>query len=446
LRILARYFHFDGRNTTFARELRGAVATFLTMAYILFVNPSVLANAGVPQHSAVACTALAAGICSILMGLIANFPIALASGMGLNAFVAFQVAPAAGSWQTAMGVVVLDGVLILLLVLAGLREAMVRAIPRELRLAIGAGIGLFIAFIGLVNARLVVVPPGTIAVLSKVDPRALLPPVTYGSLRDPATAVALVGLLITAVLFARKVTGAILIGILATTLVALVAKVSSLPQSFAAPSFEIAFQADVRGAVAGLFNKGLLPLLLAIMLVDFFDTVGTATAVAEEAGLHDENGQIPGLRRILAVDSVSASVGGFLGVSSVTSYIESAAGVAEGARTGLHSVLVGLMFLLAVFAAPLAQAVPPAATAPALILVGFLMLSQIAQIDFRDPEAAVPAFVTLLTVPLTFSISHGIGLGFLTYVAIKLSAGKWRQVHPMMYGAAALFAVYFLWV
>ena len=411
------------------------------MAYILFANPSILSAAGVPFAPAAAATAAAAAICCILMGVVANFPIALASGMGLNAVIAYQVAPAAGSWQVAMGIVVLDGVVAFALVMSGLREAVMRAIPRDLRRAIGVGIGLFIAFIGLVNAKLVIVPPGTLTTLAS-NPQAAMPPVTSGSLRSTEAAVALVGLLITSVLIARKVTGAIVIGILASTALALAMGVASLPEAawVSVPSFATVGQADVMGAI----RSSALPMLLPVLLVDFFDTIGTATAVADEAGLHDERGEIPGLRRLLAVDSLSAAIGGFFGASSVTSYVESAAGVAEGARTGLHSVVVGLLFATALFLTPVFSIVPPAATAPALIVVGFLMCQQIARIDFQDLEVALPAFVLLAIIPFTYSISHGIGYGFITFVVIKVVSAKWQSVHPLMYAAAAGFAGYFV--
>ena len=432
--------HPERRGSTVATELRGAVATFLTMAYILVANPAILAAAGVPVAAAVAGTAAAAAISSILMGVVADFPIALASGMGLNAVIAYQVAPAVGSWQTAMGLVVLDGLLVLLLVLAGLREAVMRAIPHDLRVAIGVGIGLFIAFIGAVNAKLVVVPAGTIAVLAQT-PGGVMPPVTYGSLRSPEAITALVGTCLTAALVARRVTGAIVVGILASTAVALALGLVALPAGawLALPRFDTFGQADLRGALA----PAALALLLPIMLVDFFDTIGTATAVAKEAGLEDEQGRIPKLRRILGVDAVAASIGGAFGVSSVTSYIESAAGVAEGARTGLHSVGVGLLFAAAMFVAPLAAAVPAAATAPALLVVGFLMCAQVTRIDFRAPATGIPAFLLLATIPFTYSISHGIGLGFIAYVVVQLLSGRAREVHPLMAGAAALFAAYF---
>jgi AGZA family xanthine/uracil permease-like MFS transporter len=435
MNAIERYFDLPGRGSSVGRELRGAVATFLTMAYILFVNANILHDAGVPRDAAVASTALAAGVCCILMGLFANFPIALASGMGLNAIVAYTLTPQLGSWQAAMGLVVLDGLAILVLVLLGLREAVMQAIPRDLRLAIGAGIGLFIAFIGLANAGIVVNEDHTL--------------VTHGSLRTSSAAVAGIGFLVTAALVTRRVPGALVIGILVTTAIAFawdartrdLHLVENWPPTFARPSFAAVFQADIRTALQWRF----VPLLLALMMVDFFDTLGSATAVAQEGNLIDDAGRIPGIRGILVVDSLSASIGGLLGASSVTSYIESAAGVAEGARTGLHTVFVGLMFLAAIVAAPFAGVIPPAATAPALILVGFLMMTQAARIDFDDLAAAIPAFVILLTIPLTYSIAHGIGYGFVAYAAIKLLTLRPRDVHPLMYATAAAFLAYFLW-
>jgi adenine/guanine/hypoxanthine permease len=440
--VLERLFHLSARGTTAAREVRGGIATFLTMAYILFANPAILAAAGMPSGPVVAATAAASAFCSLLMGLGANFPIALAPGMGLNAVIAYQVAPAAGSWRTAMGLVVLDGLTMLVLVLIGFREALMRAIPRDLRRAIGVGIGLFIAFIGLVNARVAIVPPGTVRALAAGEWQAALPPVTFGSLRVPDTAIALAVLVLIAALLARKVKGAILIGIASGTLLSLAAGVThpSPGPWISLPRFDTFAQADLGGA----FRVGMLPLFLAVLLVDFFDTMGTTTAIAEEAQLTDANGEIPGLGRLLTIDSIAAAVGGFFGASSVTSYIESAAGVAEGARTGLHSVVVAVLFLLAMFAAPVVDLVPAAATAPALVAVGFLMTQQIARIDFRALPTALPAFVLLITIPLTYSISHGIGFGFIAFVTIQLLLGRPRDVHPLMYVASAAFAGYFL--
>jgi AGZA family xanthine/uracil permease-like MFS transporter len=440
--FLERTFQIRRRGSTVSAELRGAVATFLTMAYILLANPGILSNAGVPVESATACTALAAGVCCLAMGLWANFPVALASGMGINAIVAFALTPAAGSWQTAMGLVVLDGVVVLLLVLVGAREAVLRAIPHDLRLAIGAGIGLFIAFIGLVNAGFVQRP---------LSPAA--PPVEPGRLTTVPALVAVIGLVVTAWLVARRVKGALLLGIAVGTVAAFllghrhVGELSAAAGKIGWPNFEVAFKADVAGAARGLFDpaRSFLPLLLSLVMVDFFDTLGTVTAIADEAKLADPSGNIPRLRRVLVVDSVSASVGGLLGCSSATSYVESAAGVAEGARTGLHTVVAGLLFLLAMFAAPLLTVVPKEATAPALILVGFYMIGQFAKVDFERYDTAIPAFVTLLTVPLTFSIAHGVAFGFLAFVAIKVLSLRFRDVHPVMYVTAAAFAAY-LWM
>jgi AGZA family xanthine/uracil permease-like MFS transporter len=433
-RLLSR-FQLAERGSTVGRELRGAVATFLTMAYILVANPAILESAGIPKAPAIACTALAAGVCCLLMGLVGNFPLALASGMGLNAFVAFELTHKTGSWQAAMGLVVLDGLLILVLVLLGVREAMVNAIPVDLRRAIGAGIGLFIALLGAANAGLIEQFP---------QPGPLL---KAGNFTSPVTAIAAAGVLLTAALLIRRVPGAILIGIALTTVPLLVwdktrgsgKLTAAWPPDFAWPSLEIAFQARPLDVLKLEF----VPLLLALMLVDFFDTLGTVTALSEQAELTDRDGRIPSLRGVLIVDSLSASIGGALGVSSVTGYIESAAGVAEGARTGLHTVFVGLMFLAAIALAPLAALVPTAATAPALILVGFLMCDGLRKIDFTNLSTGIPAFLVLALIPLTCSIAHGIGCGFVAFVVLKAAAGRWREVHPLMGVAAILFGVYF---
>jgi AGZA family xanthine/uracil permease-like MFS transporter len=437
---MSSYFDLQGRGTTTAREVRGGITTFLTMAYILFANPSILAAAGVPFEAAAAATAAAAAICTLLMGLGANFPLALAPGMGLNAVVAFQVAGETGSWQAAMGLVALNGLIVLALVLAGVREAVMNAIPLDLRRAISVGIGLFIALIGAVNARLVVVPSGSVAALNS-NPLATVPPVTHGTLQAAEPLLALAGLLIIAFLLSRRVAGAIVIGIACATVAALILGISRWPAGawLRLPRFDTVFQADLRGAL----DVRLLPLLLSIIMVDFFDTLGTVTAIAETGDLHDREGRIPRLRSILAIDSISAVVGGAFGVSSVTSYVESAAGVAEGARTGLHSVVVAGLFALCMFAAPLVAVVPAAASAAALIVVGFLMCQQIVRMDFTAVDTAIPAFLILLLTPLTYSISHGIGYGFIAYVAIKQLRGRPRDVQPMMYAAAALFAAYF---
>jgi AGZA family xanthine/uracil permease-like MFS transporter len=314
------------------------------------------------------------------------------------------------------------------------------AIPVDLRRAIGVGIGFFIAFIGLVNARLVIVPSGTIAGMTS-DPSSVLPPVTFGSLREPEAIVAFIGLVVIGVLMARRIPGAILLGIAASTVAALILGVGSLPAAiFETPSFETFGAADMSKAL----TVAAIPLLISVMMVDFFDTMGTATAVMDEAGLEDENGRIPRLRELLAVDSLGAIIGGVFGVSSTTAYVESAAGVAEGARTGMHNIVVGLLFLAAIFIAPVFAIVPGAATAPALIVVGFLMCGGITRIDFRTVASGLPAFILMLMVPMTYSIAHGIGYGFTSYVLISLFTGRGRDVHPLMYGTAAVFVAYFI--
>ncbi len=437
--MLSRFFELDARGTTIGREVRAGTATFLTMSYILFANPAILRAAGLPFEAVIAATALSAALCSLLMGISANFPLAVAPGMGLNAFVAYQLTAATGSWQAAMGLVVLDGLVVLVLVLLGLREAVLHAIPTDLRRAIAVGIGLFIAFIGLVNANVVVVPPATVAALS-AGVTAPMPPVTHGALASAGPLVAGAGLVVIAWLLYRRTAGALLIGIGVSAAVAIALGAAAPPESVIGwPRLDTLLQADLATALAPRF----LPLLFAIVLVDFFDTVGTVTAVSDAAGLTTPRGVIPRLRRILAVDAVSASISGALGASSATSYIESGAGIAEGGRTGLHSVVVALFFLAALFVAPLVASVPAAATAPALVVTGFLMCQQIARIDFAALDTAIPAFVTWLMIPLTYSISHGIGAGFITYVAGLVLTGRARDVHPLMAASAAAFAAYF---
>lgn len=436
---MTAFFDLAGRGTTVGREARGALATFLTMAYILVANASILSAAGVPADAAVAATALTAGLASILMGLGANVPIALAPGMGLNAFVAFQIAPAAGGWQGAMGLVVLDGAVVLAFVLLGLREAVARAIPVDLRRAIGVGIGLFIVFLGLVQAQIVVVPASTVAALSE-HPGLTLPPVTGGDWSAPGPLIAMVGFVAGACLLALGRAGAMIAAIGVSALLAMQTGHMSWNGTIVAwPRFDTVFQADVRAAL----DWRLAPLLFSLILVDFFDTVGTVTAIGEAAGLTGRDGLMPRLKQVLAIDAVAAVIGGATGASSATSYVESAAGVAEGARTGLHSVFVGLLFLASMALAPIAAAVPAVATAPALILTGLLMCRDIGRIDVVRLDTAIPAFLTVIMVPLTYSISHGIGAGFIAYVAIKLLSGRIREVHPLMAVSAATFALFF---
>ena len=436
---MTRFFDLAGRGTTVGREARGALATFLTMAYILVANASILSAAGMPADAVVAATALTAGLASIIMGLGGNVPIALAPGMGLNAFVAFQVAPAAGGWRGAMGLIVLDGAIVLACVLLGLREAVARAIPVDLRRAIGVGIGLFIILLGLVQAQLVVVPASTVAALSE-HPGLTLPPLTAGEWSAPGPLIAIVGFIAGACLLALGRAGAMLVAIGVSSLLALQTGYMAWNGTIVAwPRFDTVLQADIRAAL----DWRLVPLLFSLVLVDFFDTVGTVTAIGEAAGLTGRDGMMPRFKQVLAIDAIAAIIGGAAGASSATSYVESAAGVAEGARTGLHSVFVGLLFLASMALAPIAAAVPAVATAPALILTGLLMCRDMGRIDVARLDTALPAFLTVIMVPLTYSISHGIGAGFIAYVAIKVLSGRIREVHPLMAVSAATFILFF---
>ena len=434
LNAIAEYFRFEERGTNLATEARAGLTTFMVMSYIIVVNPAILANAGIPVAAAAAATALVAGILTIAMGVVANVPLALAAGLGINGALAFGLVLGSGlSPEGAMGVIVLEGLVITLLVLVGLREAIMRAVPLSLKRAIGVGIGLFILFIGFVDGGLIRQPVGDGPV-----------PVEWVFTTTPAAAVTLVGLLITIVLFVRRVPAALLISILATTIIAILAGVQPLPSSlYQAPSFSTIGRFNL----TEVFEKlGVLVAVLTVfsfMLTDFFDTMGTATGIAEQAKLTDKDGNVPGIGRLLLIDSIGAAAGGAAGISSNTSYIESAAGVAEGGRTGFTSVVTGVLFLLAVLLAPLATLVPFSATAPVLVVVGFLMFQMIRDIDFSDAEEGLPALLALVLMPLTFSITVGIGAGFVSWVAVKLVRGKAGQVHPLMWIVAIAFVVYF---
>ena len=436
---IADYFKFAERGTNMATEIKAGVTTFMVMAYIIFVNPSILSAAGVPPAAAAAATALLAGILTIAMGIVGNVPIALAAGLGINGIVAFFLAQPLENgglgltWQGAMGVIVLEGLAVLILVLVGLREAIMHAVPLSLKRAIGVGIGLFILFIGFVDGGLIGKPPGDGPV-----------PVEFKFPSTPAAWLTLLGLLITVILFVRKVPAALLLSIVITSILAFVLGITSVPPEgvTAIPDFSTIGQFDL----TNVFSLGALTAILVIftiMLADFFDTMGTATAIGEQAGLTDKDGKLPGIGRVLLVDSVAAAAGGAAGVSSNTSYIESAAGVAEGGRTGFASVVTGLLFLAAIFVTPLAPLVPFAATAPVLILIGFIMASLIMDIDFRDIEEGLPALFGLILMPLTFSITVGIGAAFVAYVFIKVIKGKASQVHPLMWAVATAFVIYF---
>jgi len=450
--MVERLFDLRARGTHVGTEILAGVTTFIVMAYIIFVNPAILNFSGIKDLQnlgpgfapTLAATCLVAGVMTIAMGLVTNYPYAVASGMGLNAVVAFQLIVGLKlPWTAAMGVIFMEGVLITILVLTGFREAVMDAIPISLKRAIGVGIGVFILFIGLYQGGLVKQgPPGV--------------PVTLGDLNTLPVLVTLIGLFLTIALMALRIKGALLIGILLTTIAAILVNAASGHTAFSMPGVAVIPSKLLAWPDFSTFGRGLdfsvfwragavtaIVSVFSIMLADFFDTMGTVIGIAGEAGWLDKDGRLPGMKRILLVDSLSAVFGGFASASSATTYIESAAGVSEGGRTGLTSVVTGLLFFVALFFSPVAEVVPPQATAAALIVVGFLMCSIVKDIPFGDFEEGFPALMTLVVMPFTYSITNGFGAGFITYAFIKLVRGKARELHPMMAGTAVAFAIYF---
>jgi adenine/guanine/hypoxanthine permease len=478
---LDRYFKIHERGSTVERELRGGLVTFFTMAYIVVLNPIILGFApdknghflgggtgdGSNLPAIAAGTALVAGVMSILMGAVANYPLALATGLGLNAFVAVSIARQM-SWSAAMGLIVIEGVVILVLVLTGFRTAVFHAVPSQLKVAISVGIGLFIAFIGFVDAGFVrrIPDAAQTTVPVGVGPNGFLsgwPVLVF--LSGWPVLVFLVGLALVVTLWVRRVRGAILISIVVTTILAMIVEaignigpmfppggynakgwglnVPSWPSSvFDSPHFSTIGHVTL-GAFSEVGVVSAVLLVFTLMLADFFDTMGTMTAIGAEAGLLDTDGTPPNTTQILVVDSLAAVAGGAAGVSSNTSYIESASGVGEGARTGLASVVTGLLFLVSIVFAPLVKVIPSEAAVPALVLVGFLMMQQVKGITWDDVEIAIPAFLTIILMPFTYSITVGIGAGFCAYVLIKVVRHKAAEVHPLLWVVAALFVVYF---
>jgi AGZA family xanthine/uracil permease-like MFS transporter len=453
---LDRYFRISQRGSTVRTEIIAGLATWLTMAYILFVNPTILGFLGIPglqSHGlpfdqVLTVTALVAGVLTIAMGVYANYPFALAAGLGLNAFVAFGLVAGHGlSFPDAMGVIVAEGILITILVLTGLREAILNAIPMDLKRAIGIGIGLFIAFIGLVNAGIVVHPAGGEPIVTIASDLSTLRILVFA-----------IGLAITAALVARRVRGALLIGIAITTVVATVINeiwghlglwastpgVAAVPHKIvAAPDFALVGNFSFHfWSALGAWTA--IAVVLSVMLSDFFDTMGTVIGIGGEAGLLDDRGRLPGISRVLLVDSLAAVAGGAASASSNTTFIESAAGVSEGGRTGLTSVVVGVLFLLSLFFSPLAGVIPPEATAPVLIIVGYFMMTLVRDIDWPDPGIGIPALLTMVVMPFTFSITNGVGAGFLSYTVIEVLRGRALKVHPLMYVVSAVFLWYFI--
>jgi adenine/guanine/hypoxanthine permease len=434
-----RKFRIQERGSTWRTEILAGATTFLTMAYIVFVNPDILREAGMPVAAVAAATCLSAAIGCFLMGVIANYPIALAPGMGLNAYFAFTVVKQMGvPWQTALGCVLMSGCVFLLLTAAGIRQLIVNAIPRELFASVAAGVGLFIAFIGLRDAGIIVPSASTV--------------VAMGNLRAPQTALACLCLLAIAVMQAWGVRIAMLLGILGTTVAGFaLGIVKWQPAHYRlADLTATAFQLDIRGAlhIGGNFGlgSGLLEVLFVFLFVDLFDNVGTLVAVTKKAGLVNADGEIPRLNRILFSDAIATIIGSMAGTSTVVSYIESASGVAVGGRTGVAAIVTGLFFLMALFVAPLVATIPTAATAPALILVGALMISAVTEIEWADPMVSVPAFLTLITIPLTFSIANGLAFGITAFAVLRLLRGRATRQDWMLFVLALLFVARFIYM
>ena len=469
--MLDSYFKISQRGSTVGQEVRGGIVTFFTMAYIVALNPLIiglakdgdgkfLGGGDAPNLALIAAaTALVAGVMTILMGVVANFPLALATGLGLNTFVAVGIASQM-TWADAMGLVVLEGLIITVLVLTGFRVAVFKAVPTQLKVAISVGIGLFIALIGLVDAGFVRRTAAGPVPVTLGDGGSLVgwPVLVFGF-----------GLLLMIGLMVRKVKAALLIGIVVSTVVAIVIEsslkigpnfdgatgkvnpkgwglnVPAMPDSVVAtPDFGLLGQFNLFGSFSRISVVSALLIVFTLLLADFFDTMGTMTAIGQEAGLVDRDGNVPGADRILIVDSIAAAAGGAAGVSSNTSYIESASGVGEGARTGLASVVTGICFLLTTFLAPLVAVIPYEAATPALVIVGFLMMTGIKQIDWDDLGIAIPAFLTIILMPFTYNISVGIGAGFVTYVVIRFIQGRKSEIHPLLFLVSGLFMVFFL--
>ena len=435
---MEKFFKMGERGSSTGQEIRAGLTTFLAMAYIIAVNPSLLAAAGVPMNAAVTSTCVGAGIMTIFMGLFANRPLACASGMGINAVVAYTLAALNGAdWQVSMAVIFVEGCAILILVLCGLREAIMDAIPVSLRHAISVGLGLFIAMIGLADGGIIVANESTM--------------VSFGDVTSPTFLVGLISIVATVILYSMNIKGSILIGIIIAVLCGIPLGVTQMPSGIVSAldfsSFGAPFMADSTGTVAVvkvLTTPILLVFAFSLMMSDFFDTMGTAMAVAKQGEFLNEDGTVENIREILIADSAAAAVGGLVGASSITTFVESASGAADGGRTGLTSVFTGVLFILAAFFAPVISVVSSAATCGALVIVGFLMMTDVVDIDWTDLLEGFPAFMVIAGIPLTYSISNGIGMGFIAYVIVALVTGRAKKIKPLMWVAAIAFAVYFL--
>ncbi len=442
--MLERFFKLQENNTNVSTEMVAGLTTFMTMAYILIVNPSILSATGMDQGALFTATALAAIVGTLLMALMANYPFALAPGMGLNAYFAFSVVIGMGySWQTALTAVFIEGIIFIILTVTNVREMLFNSIPMTLKTAVSAGIGLFIAFIGFQNAGIIVNNDATL--------------VGLGDVKSPVVLMALIGVIITAILEAKRVKGSILIGIFATWILGMIAQVTGIyvpnfettfpviPTQFisAPPSLApIAFQFDF----SKLLSFELWVVVFAFLFVDLFDTLGTLIGVSEKAGFLNEKGELPNIKQALFADAIATTFGACVGTSTTTTFVESAAGVADGGRTGLTSAVTAVLFTLSLLFAPIFLSVPAFATAPALIVVGYFMMGSVAKIDFSDVSDAIPAFLTIIIMPLTYSIAEGISVGILSYTLLKLGTGKVKQIHPILYILCALFILKYLFV
>ncbi len=428
---LEAYFEFADLGADWRTEILAGFTTFMTMAYIVFVNPSILHEAGMPLAAVTAATCLSAAVGSFLMGGFARYPIALAPGMGLNAYFTYSVVLKMGiPWQAALGAVFLSGVAFLLLTLLGVRQLIISTIPNELYAAIAAGVGLFIALIGFRNSGIIVPDPATM--------------VTLGKLNDKSTALAIFGLLLIGSLLAWRVRAAMLIGILATTAIAMATGVTK----WAPQAYSLGDLAATAGKldVAATLRLGFVEIIFVFLFIDLFDNIGTLVAVGKKANLFDQAHQIPRVNRILVSDATATIVGSLTGTSTVVSYIESAAGVAAGGRTGVTAIVTGALFVAALFVAPVVGAIPPAATAPALIVVGSLMVSAVSEIGWQDPEIAIPSFLIMMAIPLTYSIANGLAFGFTAFTLMKVARGKFREVSWFVYVLTALFIARFAYL
>ena len=427
-----KFFKITERGSTVRTEIVGGLTIFFAMAYIIFVNPNMLSATGMNFHAVMLATCISAAIGCFLTALLANAPFAQAPGMGLNAFFTYTICFSMGyTWQQGLAIVLLSGILFLIIAVSPLRRHLISAIPKFLKNAISAGIGLFIAFIGLLNVKLIAFGSG-------------VPALNFAGNKDGI--LTLIGLLVIAILMCYKVKGAIVIGILVTTVIAFPMGLTSFPEAVTMEGVTLA-PLFMKLNIGGVMEKGLLPLLTAVIsfaLVDCFDTVGTLIGTATNAGLTDRRGNLPGGDRALIADAVATCCGAVLGTSTVTTFVESSTGIAEGARTGLSSIVVGALFLVSCFAAPVAMSIPSAATAPALIIVGVYMIKGATEVNWMDFEEACPAFLTIALMPFAYSISDGIGFGFISYAVIKVCRGKAKDVQPLVYIIAALFIVKYI--